>query len=211
MTADLNIQAARSPRDARLFDSLLREHHPRVYRFAFRLTGSRPDAEDLAQEAFVRAHTAFERYDRGRPFEQWILRITYRLFIDRLRRRKSPPTFSLDEIQESPDAESSYSREIPDNRSNPESVLLDFALDERLEKALDGMPAVFRQAVLLADVEEMSYDEIAETMSCSTGTVRSRIHRGRTHLRKTLMGMARIARSIAFLFAPALASAVDFA
>jgi RNA polymerase sigma-70 factor (ECF subfamily) len=211
MPADPNILAARSAHDSRLFDTLLKEHHPRVYRFAFRLTGSRPDAEDLAQEAFVRAHTAFDRYDRARPFEQWILRITYRLFIDRLRRRKHPQTYSLDEIQETANAESRFSREIPDERANPEAMLMEMALDERLEKALEGMPAVFRQAILMADVEDMSYDEIAAAMSCSAGTVRSRIHRGRTHLRKALRGLKHLVQSAALLFAPALVSAVDFA
>lgn len=196
-------------RDARRFDALLKEHHPRVYRFAYRLTGSRLDAEDLAQDAFVRAHRAFDKYDPTRPFEQWILRITYRLFIDSLRRRKQPQTFSLDEFRDLPDAEIRVSREIPDGRANPEALLMEGTLDERLEKALEKMPDPFRRAVWMADVEGLSYEEIAEAMRCSTGTVRSRIHRGRTHLRRALAGLKALAQSAALLLAPALVSAIE--
>lgn len=195
--------------DATRFDALLKEHRPRVYRFAFRLTGSRLDAEDLAQDAFVRAHRAFDKYDPTRPFEQWILRITYRLFIDSLRRRKQPLTFSLDEFRDLPDAELRVAREIPDGRANPESMMMEGTLDERLEKALDKMPNPFRQAVWMADVEGMSYDDIAVKMGCSTGTVRSRIHRGRTHLRRALAGLKALVQTAALLFAPALVCAID--
>jgi RNA polymerase sigma-70 factor (ECF subfamily) len=195
--------------DARRFDTLLKEHRPRVYRFAYRLTGCRLDAEDLAQDAFVRAHRAFNRYDPTRPFEQWILRITYRLFIDSLRRRKQPQTYSLDEFRDAPDAELSIAREIPDGRANPESLMMEGTLDEKLETALDNLPDPFRRAVWMADVEGLSYEEIAESMRCSTGTVRSRIHRGRTRLRHALSGLKALLQTAAVLLTPALVSAMD--
>jgi RNA polymerase sigma-70 factor (ECF subfamily) len=84
--------------------------------------------------------------------------------------------------------ESNAYLEIPDNRDNPERVVLHEELDEQIQKALATLPADFRMTVILADIEGMSYEEISETMRCSLGTVRSRLHRGRKMLRNRLAG-----------------------
>jgi RNA polymerase sigma-70 factor (ECF subfamily) len=168
------------------FDDLLHTHYLRTYRFAYRLTGNRSDAEDLTQDTFIRAHRAFHCYDPQRPFERWLHRIAYRLFLDNLRRQRLPKMFSLDAFRENQRGEASISPEIPDPDSNPENIVLDAILDERLARAVRALPGAFRTAVTLCDIEGMSYEEAAEIMDCSLGTVRSRLHRGRHLLRNAL-------------------------
>lgn len=172
--------------DQALFEDLLRKHHRQAYNLAYRMTGNEADAEDLVQEAFVRAYRFFDRYDTRLPFTSWLYRIMTNAHIDVLRRRSRMRTVSLDEPVKGDDGESSLAWELPDEGPNPEEILLSDVLDETLQRGLASLPDPFRWAVLLADVEGLSYDEISDVMNCSVGTVRSRIHRGRKLLRSFL-------------------------
>jgi RNA polymerase sigma-70 factor, ECF subfamily len=176
-------------RPKREFDSLVRRYHRQAYNIAYRLTGNHADAEDLTQEAFVRAFRFFDNYRRDLPFENWLYRIISNLFVDDLRRKPKARIHSLDApVGGDSNSESQAFFEIPDNRENPERVVLHEELDEQIQKALASLPADFRMTVILADIEGMSYEEISETMRCSLGTVRSRLHRGRKLLRHKLAG-----------------------
>jgi len=155
---------------------------------AYRMTGNRDDAEDLTQEAYVRAYRSFQKYDRSLPFENWFFRILSNLFVDKLRRKPKSPVLSIDQSISNSEGEDEYTLQVPDFESNPEKILMTDVLDERLEKALSALPAEFRMAVLLCDVEGLSYQEIAERMYTSIGTVRSRIHRGRMIMRNVMEG-----------------------
>jgi len=173
----------------REFDTLVRRYHKQAYNIAYRLTGNHTDAEDLTQEAFVRAFRFFDNYRRDLPFENWLYRIMSNLFVDDLRRRPKARVQSLDApVGNDATSESNAFLEIPDTRESPERVVLHEELDERIQKALASLPADFRMTVILADIEGMSYEEISETMKCSLGTVRSRLHRGRKLLRNKLAG-----------------------
>ena len=173
----------------REFDTLVRRYHKQAYNIAYRLTGNHTDAEDLTQEAFVRAFRFFDNYRRDLPFENWLYRIMSNLFVDDLRRKPKARIQSLDApVGNDPSSESNAFLEIPDNRAEPERVVLHEELYERIQKALASLPADFRMTVILADIEGMSYEEISETMKCSLGTVRSRLHRGRKLLRNKLAG-----------------------
>ncbi len=181
------IEALSKPK--REFDTLVRRYHKQAYNIAYRLTGNHTDAEDLTQEAFVRAFRFFDNYRRDLPFENWLYRIMSNLFVDDLRRKPKARIQSLDApVGNDPSSESNAFLEIPDNRAEPERVVLHEELDERIQKALASLPADFRMTVILADIEGMSYEEISETMKCSLGTVRSRLHRGRKLLRNKLAG-----------------------
>lgn len=170
--------------DRREFDTLVNRCHRQAYNVAFRLTGNHADAEDLTQESFLRAFRFFGRYDRSLPFENWLYRIMSRVFIDELRKRPRLKTQSLDQpLNLGFGGDSEILLEIPDIESNPEQLLLNDALEEYLQNALNALPEEFRIAVIFADIEGLSYEEIAETMNCSIGTVRSRLHRGRKLLR----------------------------
>jgi len=168
------------------FDALVGRCHRQAYNIAYRLSGNHADAEDLTQEAFLRAFRFFDRYNRQMPFENWLYRIISNVFIDEMRRRPKIKSHSLDQPLTGGSVESDICLEVPDVSTNPETMMLQCELEEPLQRALNALPVDFRQAVILADVEGLSYEEIADTMGCSLGTVRSRLHRGRKMLRNKL-------------------------
>ena len=168
------------------FDALVQRHHRQAYNVAYRMTGNRSDAEDLTQETFLRAFRFFDRYNREMPFDNWLYRIMTRVFIDTLRRRPKIKSLSLDAPLNSGDSgDSDVFLEVPDYEADPERMMLTDSLDEPLQRALVALPEEFRLAVILADIEGLSYEEIAEVMGCTVGTVRSRLHRGRKRLRES--------------------------
>jgi RNA polymerase sigma-70 factor (ECF subfamily) len=158
------------------WDEVVREHADRVYRLAFRLSGNRADAEDLTQETFVRVFRSLAEYTPG-TFEGWLHRITTNLFLDLARRRQRIRFESLPE-----DA----SDRLPSADAGPEQAYSANHLDPEIQAALDELPPDFRAAVVLCDLEQLSYEEIAATLNVKVGTVRSRIHRGRVLLRDAL-------------------------
>jgi RNA polymerase sigma-70 factor (ECF subfamily) len=164
--------------DTAFFEELVRRHYRQAYLVAYRLAGSHADADDLTQEALIRAFESRHRYQRDLPFINWLYRIMVNLHIDEVRRRKRAPTESLESIPALAD--------IPDRESDPAQQVLSREVDERIQQALQALPDEFRIAVTLCDVEGFSYEEIAEIMSCSIGTVRSRVHRGRKQLKHRL-------------------------
>lgn len=174
---------------ARVFDRLMQRHQKQAYHVAYRLTGNHADAEDLMQEAFLRAFRFFDNYRRDLPFEKWLFRIMSNLFVDGVRKKSRMRTTSLDAPLMG-DSEKSTFLDIPDMRDEPERVTLHEELDEQIHKALAALPADFRKAVILADIEQLSYEEISKLMGCSLGTVRSRLHRGRKMLRAKLEGFS---------------------
>lgn len=158
------------------WDDIVRTHSARVYRLAYRLTGNRHDAEDLTQEVFVRVFRSLSSYTPG-TFEGWLHRITTNLFLDMARRKARIRFEGLGE-----DA----ADRLPGREPSPAQVYQDTHLDADVEAALDALPAEFRAAVVLCDIEGLSYEEIATTLGVKLGTVRSRIHRGRLQLRAAL-------------------------
>ena len=157
------------------WDELVRQHADRVYRLAYRLSGSQHDAEDLTQETFIRVFRSVQNYQPG-TFEGWLHRITTNLFLDMVRRRSRIRMEALPE---------DYDR-VPADEPNPEQIYHDSRLGPDLQAALDSLPPEFRAAVVLCDIEGLSYEEIGATLGVKLGTVRSRIHRGRQALRDYL-------------------------
>jgi RNA polymerase sigma-70 factor (ECF subfamily) len=185
------------------FEQLVARTQRQAYNIAYRMTGNRDDAEDLTQEAYLRAYRSFDKYNRSLPFENWFFRILSNLFVDGLRRKPKQTPISLNQPLNDADGESNYLLEIPDEESNPEVQLMENVMDEQLQRALAALPPEFRTAVLLCDVEGLSYEEIAKKMGTSIGTVRSRIHRGRRMLRKRLE--AELGKNAATQLKPATA------
>jgi len=165
------------------FNLLVRRCHRQAYNVSYRLSGNHADAEDITQEAFVRAFRFFDRYNPALPFENWLYRIISNVFIDEVRRRPKTPHYSLDQTLMGENGETNTKLEIADLSSDPQALVTDRELDEPLQKGLNALPPEFREAVVLADIEGLSYEEIAQVMGCSLGTVRSRLHRGRKQLR----------------------------
>ena len=155
---------------------------PSLYGTALRLTRSPEDASDLSQEALVRAYEAFDRFD-GRNFKAWMLRILTNLYINRYRKLQRTGTAS------SLDEEDAAEPVAPADEA-PDRLVFDEMLGAEVEDALAKVPDVFRMAVILSDIEGMSYDEVAEATDVPVGTVRSRLARGRAILRKELESYA---------------------
>lgn len=165
-----------------LFESLVRSSYRQAYALAMRLSGNVHEAEDLVQETFLRAYRFFHRYDDSMPFTSWLYRIMTNSHIDAVRKKNRMKTFSLDAGTQ----EGQSTVDVPDENASPDRALLESAMDDHIQQGLRTMTPEFRTAVLLSDVEGMAYEEIAEVMNTSIGTVRSRIHRGRRQLRKYL-------------------------
>ena len=158
------------------WDEIVEQHSDRVFRLAYRLTGNRHDAEDLTQEVFVRVFRSLDTYTPG-TFEGWLHRITTNLFLDGARRKQRIRFDALSDER----AARLASDVLP-----PETAFTDQTFDDDVEAALATLPPDFRAAVVLCDVEGLTYEEIATIMGAKLGTVRSRIHRGRAMLRKAL-------------------------
>lgn len=169
------------------FDRLVRRYHKQAYNIAYRMTGNHADAEDLTQEAFVRAFRFFGNYRRDWPFDNWLYKIMSNLFVDDLRRKPKARTQSLDQAVDLGGQSEEIFLEIPDAAANPERIILSQELDDHIQRALNCLPKDFRLTVILADIEGLSYEEISEAMHCSLGTVRSRLHRGRKLLRSKIL------------------------
>ena len=165
-----------SPWTAPSWDDIVRTHSVRVYRLAYRLTGNPHDAEDLTQEVFVRVFRSLASYTPG-TFEGWLHRITTNLFLDSARRRQRIRFEGLGQ-----DAEGRLAGGDP----SPAQAFDERHLDGDIQAALRDLPPEYRAAVVLCDIEGLSYEEIAATLGVKLGTVRSRIHRGRAQLRTAL-------------------------
>src|ERR1700678_2140482 len=173
-------QADRDPEQAQWvapsWDEIVRAHSGRVYRLAYRLTGNQHDAEDLTQEVFVRVFRSLASYTPG-TFEGWLHRITTNLFLDMTRRRQRIRFEGL--------GEETASR-LSGAEPTPSQAFDDRHLDVDIAAALADLPPEYRAAVVLCDIEGLTYEEIADVLGVKLGTVRSRIHRGRAQLRAAL-------------------------
>lgn len=158
------------------WEEVVAQHSAKVYRLAYRLTGNQHDAEDLTQEVFVRVFRSLENFKPG-TLDGWLHRITTNLFLDQARRKGR---IRFDALAE--DAES----RLPGREPGPERSYEMNNLDLDVQAALEELPPDFRAAVVLCDLEGLSYDEVADALGVKLGTVRSRIHRGRTLLREKL-------------------------
>jgi len=162
---------------------------PGLYSSALRMTRNPADAEDLVQEAFLRAYRGFSSFREGTNLKAWLYRILTNTFINSYRKKqREPKTVSDDNVEDW----FLYDR-LAARSAEPaaETVVLDTMPDEDVQQALEELPEQFRMAVLLADVEGMSYKEIAEALDIPIGTVMSRLHRGRKSLERALWEKAK--------------------
>ena len=156
-----------------------------LYTSAFYLTKDRADAEDLVQETYLRAFRFFDKFQPGTNFRAWLLSILQNLFINRDRqKRREAPTIQRETIDEV------YESMVEQNENmgggNPEHHFVSQMMDDEVEMALRGLPEEFRTAIVLVDIEELTYEESANIMECPMGTVRSRVSRGRRMLQVAL-------------------------
>lgn len=170
-----------SPEDRRAgFEREALVHLDSLYRLALRLSGNEADAEDLVQEAMLRAYRSWERYTPGTNAKGWLLTILRHLFINEYRRkRRHPESVDLDTIEP-------FALLDEKQEEDPQTAFFDRIVDEEVLRAVDQLPEAFREAVMLSDVEGLSYEEIAKVLEVPVGTVKSRLYRGRRLLQGKL-------------------------
>lgn len=172
------------------FERSILSHLGSMLAVATRLTRSGPEAEDLVQDTLVKAIRAREQYTAGTNLKAWLLKILKNTFINRYRRGGLERSV-LEGPDADPLADGWVGAATMRGMRDPESQALRAVLEEEIVRALDSIPEDFRTIVMLADVEELSYKEIADLVGCPIGTVMSRLHRGRRLLKKQLLEHAR--------------------
>lgn len=170
--------------DADAFEPLVRAHEKAVYNLALRFLEKPEDAEDAAQEAFVKAYRSLESFQRESRFSTWLYRIVTNVCLDMLRARRRRQERPL-EVEN--DEEERETLEIPDERFSPERLLDRKLTREAVQRGLNALSEEGRSVLLLREIRGMSYEEIGETLGLEPGTVRSRIFRARKKLCALLM------------------------
>lgn len=173
----------------REFEKLARDHYKAVFRAAYRLTCDREEAADLTQEALVKAYMSFHQFKPGSNFRAWVLRIVANTHISHYRRRqRRPETVPWEAVSDALGRETNL---VADAGPGPETQVLAAFRDEEVYEALSHLPEEFRTVVILADLCELPYKEVAEALEVPIGTVRSRLFRARRMLRRSLADYAR--------------------
>ena len=180
--------------DGNAFEALVAAYEKNVYNLALRMTGNAQDAEDMAQEAFVKAYTSLPGFRGDSKFSVWLYRIVSNVCLDFLRRQNRRPASSLS--QEDEDGEESQ-MDIPDESQSPEQLLERSLTQEAVQRGLQSLSAEQRQILLLREIQGLSYEEIAETLDLEAGTVKSRIFRARKKLCAFLIADGNIPDSFA--------------
>ncbi|MDO4974555.1 MAG: sigma-70 family RNA polymerase sigma factor [Eubacteriales bacterium] len=161
------------------FEGLVRAHEKTVYNLALRMTGDAQDAEDMAQEAFLKAYRSLGDFRGESKFSVWLYRIVSNVCLDHLRRQSRRPSVSLTAEDEEGEEQQ---WDVPDERLSPERLLEQKLTREAVQKGLRELPEEQRQILLLREIKGLSYEEIGEILSLEPGTVKSRIFRARKRL-----------------------------
>jgi RNA polymerase sigma factor (sigma-70 family) len=174
--------------DVSAYNTLVLHYQNRVYNLAYRIIGEPDAAADATQEAFISAYKALRRF-RGGNFKAWLMRIVTNACYDELRRRKRRPQSSLDELTEQNESSPLL---VSQNSPGPEDHQQNVELVRAIQRCLEELTDDQRTAAVLCDVEGYDYNEIADIMSTSLGTVKSRLSRARAKLRDCLQGSAEL-------------------
>jgi RNA polymerase sigma-70 factor, ECF subfamily len=169
--------------DQNAFGEIVEIYKDKVFQLAYRMLGNRHEAEDIAQEAFIRAFVNIQSYNINLKFSTWLYRIATNLCIDRIRKKK--PDYYLDAEVAGTDGLTMYSQ-IPSKTSLPEDDVESLELQDTIQRAISKLPEKYRSVIVLKYIEELSLNEISEILDMPLGTVKTRIHRGRETLRKQL-------------------------
>ncbi|HKF43876.1 MAG TPA: sigma-70 family RNA polymerase sigma factor [Thermoanaerobaculia bacterium] len=172
------------------FDSQVMPYLDSLYNTAYRMTRSAEDAEDLVQETYFKAYKYYDKFEKGTNLKAWLFKILKNTFINNYRKKKlEPRSVDFAEIEDS--FERIVRRDNSEAPSDPEAEFFTGVLDDDVRKALESLPYDYRMVVILADLEDFSYKQIADILDCPVGTVMSRLYRGRKLLEKALLKYAR--------------------
>ncbi len=161
-------------------------YHDQLYKTALRMTRSVPETEDLLQETYLKAYRYYSGFEEGTNLKAWLFRIMKNNFINGYRKRKvEPPRVDFDELRDS--SENSINPGTLATGTDAEASLLDGELDPNIARAINALTHDYKMAVLLIDMQEHSYEEVAEMLGVPVGTVMSRLYRGRAKIEEALL------------------------
>lgn len=169
--------------DQEAFSELVELYKDKVYQISYRMLGNTHEAQDIAQEAFLRAYINLDSYDVNRKFSTWLFRITTNLSIDRIRKKK--PDFYLDEEISGTDG-LTLSSQLAASDDSPEDEVVMREMQDWVQNEILSLPVKYRSAIILKYIEDLSLKEISEILDLPVATIKTRIHRGREALRKKL-------------------------
>lgn len=169
--------------DQQAFAELVELYKDKVYQISYRMVGNVHEAQDIAQEAFLRAYMNIETYDVDRKFSTWLFRIVTNLSIDRLRKKK--PDYYMDQEVDGTTG-LTLSSQIAATDELPEDQVITYELQDWIQGEILNLPSKYRSAIILKYIEDLSLKEISDVLDLPIATVKTRIHRGREALRKRL-------------------------
>ncbi|MDR4432820.1 RNA polymerase sigma factor SigW [Bacillus tequilensis] len=169
--------------DQNAFADIVDIYKDKIYQLCYRMLGNVHEAEDIAQEAFIRAYVNIDSFDINRKFSTWLYRIATNLTIDRIRKKK--PDYYLDAVVAGTEGLTMYSQIAADGVL-PEDAVVSLELSHTIQQKILKLPDKYRTVIVLKYIDELSLIEIGEILNIPVGTVKTRIHRGREALRKQL-------------------------
>ncbi len=174
--------------DLNAFDELVRLYEKKVYNLAYRMSGNHEDASDLSQEAFLRVFQSIKDFRGQSSFSTWLYRVVSNVCLDELRQRGRRPTISLDEPVPGDKGEV-MQRQFADPAPAPDELAERREVREVVQAGIEELSEEYRLVIVLRDIQGLSYQEIAEALDCSLGTVKSRLNRARLALKEKLSSM----------------------
>ncbi|MCK0473768.1 RNA polymerase sigma factor SigW [Halalkalibacter sp. APA_J-10(15)] len=172
--------------DQEAFAEIVELYKDKVYQICYRMLGNVHEAQDVAQEAFLRAYTNIDRYDINRKFSTWLFRIATNVSIDRLRKKK--PDFHLQDEVKGTDGVT-FESQLAADEELPEDQVVTRELQDWVQNEINQLPIKYRTAIILKYIEDLSINEISEILDMPPATVKTRVHRGREALRKRMRHM----------------------
>ncbi len=167
------------------FETLIQSHQKKVYNIALRMTKNPEDAQELAQDTFVRAFIAIKKFRGESSFSTWLYRIAMNVCTDFLRKRNKAVVISID--QGAIGSENDQPIQLPEDAPGPDELSEKRQLKHLVRQAMDSLSAEHRQVLILRDLMDLSYRDIANTLSVSEGTIKSRINRAREGLKQVIL------------------------
>lgn len=172
--------------DNEAFEELVVKYQNKIYALAYRYMGNEEDAYDMTQESFIKAYRSLRSFKGDSSFGTWMYRVATNVCLDELRRRKRRiVSLSLDEPLATRDGDE-VEKEIPDTSPTADIIYEQKELSQYIQDVLNGMKPDHKTTIILRDIMELTYEEIAEVLNCNVGTVKSRLSRARESLRKKL-------------------------
>jgi len=167
------------------FEVLVERYQKQVYNIAYRYTGSRDDAYDLSQEAFLKAYRGINNFRQDSSFKTWIYHIVANVCRDYLRKDKKVHKVSIDEPVQSNDGD--MEKQLTDNAKGPDEVYESKELSEFIQGIINNLQREYKEVIILREMQQLSYEEIAKVLNCSVGTVKSRLNRARKILKDRII------------------------